>query len=483
MIRISRNAVIGIGSVLLFTFAVVIRLYVLVSPHVPDYDEGVYWESLRLMHGGGTLYQQIYYSQPPLFLALTYPAYVAFGQTIFAARMSVALASLVGLCGAYILGKALAGQRGAFAALALTVASVPYLLMSGTLQAEALSVGFTFLAIGLALTALEHRSAGKSGWLLAMTGVCFGVALLSKLLAIATLVPIVVVLTIRAIEVWKRRENWKEALIPIAACGAGFLAAIFLTLAFYVRDISSLINEVVGYHVAAGAALRRAQAENLGQIFSVLVSPIGVAAALGTVVALFKHDWRVVPAVAWFTSTVGMLWLLVPLFPHHLVALVAPLVFLSALTLASTPRQSPAIRSAEFVALAALAASVITGGIHEFAYCKGAQNIPAPALERRAIADLQASTAAHDRIVTDAQFLVASAGRDTPNWLVDTSFVRIESRMLTLKELEDASSTADVRGVLFASRRLERVRGYHHWVSKHFRLVDNLGSGKQLWLR
>jgi hypothetical protein len=397
--------------------------------------------------------------------------------------MSVALVSLVGLCGAYILGRAIAGQPGAFAALALTVASVPYLLMSRTLQAEAFSVSFTFLAIGLAVVAFQEHLAKRSGWLFAMSGVCFGVALLSKLLAIATLVPIVTLLTIRAIEIRKRGKPWKEALMPIAACGAGFFATTFFTLAFYARDIISLITQVVGYHVVAGTALRRIQVENIGQILSVLVSPIGVAAALGTVVAFLKGDRRIIPAVAWLAATVGVLWLIVPLFPHHLVALVPPLVCLSVLTLAPILRHSTPIRSAEFVALAALAAAVIAGGAQEFAYYKGATSVLDSAIERRAIADLLAATAARDRIVTDAQFLVASAGRDTPTWLVDTSLVRIESKMLTLKELEDASSAADVRGVLFDSRRLIRVKGYHHWVSEHFRLVDNFGSGKQLWLR
>lgn len=178
-----------------------------------------------------------------------------------------------------------------------------------------------------------------------------------------------------------------------------------------------------------------------------------------------------------------MLWLLVPLFSHHLVALVPPLVCLSVLTLAPILRHSPPIRYAEFVSLAALAAAVIAGGAHEFAYYKDATRFLDSAIERRAIADLQAGTVARDRTVTDAQFLVASAGRDTPTWLVDTSLVRIDSNTLTLKELEDASSAADVRGVLFATRRLNRVSGYHHWVSEHFRLVDNFGDGKQLWLR
>jgi len=40
--RISTSTVISIGSLLLFSLAIVMRLYALVSPHARDYDEGVY---------------------------------------------------------------------------------------------------------------------------------------------------------------------------------------------------------------------------------------------------------------------------------------------------------------------------------------------------------------------------------------------------------------------------------------------------------
>ena len=49
--------------------AVLTRLYHLDVPFDRDsYDEGVYWQSLRAMLAGESLYHTIFYSQPPMFL-------------------------------------------------------------------------------------------------------------------------------------------------------------------------------------------------------------------------------------------------------------------------------------------------------------------------------------------------------------------------------------------------------------------------------
>jgi 4-amino-4-deoxy-L-arabinose transferase-like glycosyltransferase len=55
-----------------------------------DYDEGVYWQSLRAMSAGYHLYGQIFCSQPPLFLLSIYPFYELLGSSIVSARVGVA---------------------------------------------------------------------------------------------------------------------------------------------------------------------------------------------------------------------------------------------------------------------------------------------------------------------------------------------------------------------------------------------------------
>src|SRR5260370_33753339 len=98
------------------------RLHFLNVPFDRDsFDAAVYWQSLRSMSTGASLYQQIFYSQPPFFLLSIYPIYILLGQTIWSARLGVTIISLFGLLGAVLLGKALAGRLGMLLALLLLV--------------------------------------------------------------------------------------------------------------------------------------------------------------------------------------------------------------------------------------------------------------------------------------------------------------------------------------------------------------------------
>src|SRR5437588_5159399 len=73
--------------VALLAIAFGMRLYGLGLPFDRDgYDEGVYWQTLLSIRAGYTLYQQIFYSQPPFFMYSTYPFYILFGGTLWSAR-------------------------------------------------------------------------------------------------------------------------------------------------------------------------------------------------------------------------------------------------------------------------------------------------------------------------------------------------------------------------------------------------------------
>lgn len=95
----------------IMTIAVAMRVCALNGLFAPGLDEGVYWQTLRAMHAGFSLYDQIFYSQPPLFILSVYPFYAFFGQSILAARVGVAALSLLGFLGAYMMGRALGAER------------------------------------------------------------------------------------------------------------------------------------------------------------------------------------------------------------------------------------------------------------------------------------------------------------------------------------------------------------------------------------
>src|SRR6266567_4128328 len=100
------------AALALFLLAAGMRLYNLGLLFDRDgYDEGVYWQSLRAMSAGHPLYQQIFYSQPPFFLLSAFPSFALLGGTLWSGRLGIALVSLLGMLGAFLLGKALA-ERG-----------------------------------------------------------------------------------------------------------------------------------------------------------------------------------------------------------------------------------------------------------------------------------------------------------------------------------------------------------------------------------
>src|SRR6266700_3024507 len=137
--------------VALLALAFGMRLYGLGLPFDRDgYDEGVYWQTLLSMRAGYTLYQQIFYSQPPFFMYSTYPFYILFGGTLWSARFGIVLVSLLGLAGAYLMGKSIGGRFGAIAAVLLLVIDPLYLSQSQKIEAEVSSVAFSFLAVGAA---------------------------------------------------------------------------------------------------------------------------------------------------------------------------------------------------------------------------------------------------------------------------------------------------------------------------------------------
>src|SRR5260370_20467016 len=120
------------GAILaLVIVAIGMRLYQLGLPFDRDsYDDGVYWQTLPAMSARHALYQDIFYSQPPLFILSTFPGYTFFGSSLWSARLAIALVSLFVLLGALLLGKALSVRLGALAALLLLVVNPFYLAQS-----------------------------------------------------------------------------------------------------------------------------------------------------------------------------------------------------------------------------------------------------------------------------------------------------------------------------------------------------------------
>src|SRR4051794_24196993 len=92
-----------------------------------SFDEGIRAEQLLLMARGYRPFRDIFASQGPLLLDLLYPFYLAFGQTLTAARAGVVICSVVALIGAGWTARRVAGPAAGLAALVILALSPTFL--------------------------------------------------------------------------------------------------------------------------------------------------------------------------------------------------------------------------------------------------------------------------------------------------------------------------------------------------------------------
>ncbi|HEX6477674.1 MAG TPA: glycosyltransferase family 39 protein [Ktedonobacteraceae bacterium] len=503
--------------IVLVIVAIIMRLYKLDVPFDRDgYDEGVYWQSLRAMGAGHALYRDIFYSQPPFFLLSTFPGYLLFGSTLWAARLGIALVSLFGLAGAFLLGKATSGRLGAVIALVLLIANPVYLSQSQIIQAEVSSTAFSLLAVGLAYTWWEQPE-GIAGLCWAMlTGIAVTLGILCKLLSVSCLVPVVLLMLARTWQSWQQRKGAKSILLPIlAGTGACIVTALLILLPF-LNSYSNMVSTVITFHTQAGATFASSQRGNFSLIKQALISWLSLAALFGIAAAVLRRDWRVIPLIAWLLVTIYLLWRQVPLFQHHLIALVPPLIGLAIMGIGtsvtwkslarfkpiaagSTDRITEIKNRAGFtsisfqnimawIALMLILITVVLAVRQDRQYYRNIASIAADQetqQELHVAADLNHAIARGQLVITDAQFIAGLADRNTPPSLVDTSTVRIVSGYLTLAQLENAASQPQVHAVLFYTGRLgaPETAPFHTWVAQRFRLLHNYGGGRELWVR
>jgi 4-amino-4-deoxy-L-arabinose transferase-like glycosyltransferase len=490
------------GAVLaLFAAAIGMRLYHLGLPFDHDgYDEGVYWQTLRSMSAGNVLYQQIFYSQPPFFMLSTFPGYVLFGSSLWSARFAIALVSLFGLLGAFLLGMALSGRLGAIAAMLLLIVNPLYLAQSQTIEAEVSSAAFSLLAVGLAYLWWKHPEGTRGLCYAALTGITLTLGILCKLLSVSILVPIALLMLARLWQIWHKQPGTRlTGLFPImVGIGACILTFVILLVPFR-GSYQSMIQSVITFHSDAAQvySTTTTQQANISLIQGSLTSLLTLTALYGIAAALLRRDWRVIPFIAWLLATLYLLWHQVPLFQHHLVALTPPLIALAVIGISDPSTQNKDIssgvmrRTTTYLTLVAVVLILITAILEvqqDRLYYRAAQASSVSALtqlEARVAADLRHATTADQLVVTDAQFIAGLADRTTPAALVDTSAVRINSGYLTLSQLESATSQPQVHAVLFFTGRfhLPNVATFHAWVAQNFHLLHNYAGGRELWVR
>ena len=450
-----------LAMVAVLTAAVAVRMTVLSGGQI-DYDEGVYWQSLRGLAAGRPLFSSVYSSQPPGFLVLMMPAHILGGGSIVGDRLGILAFWVVGLIGASRLGD-LAGCRWAgLAAVMLLSADPLFFRESVTLQADAPAVALALVAAGLA--ADSRRRTGRPALLLAAaSGALIATSVLTKLLTIPALPAVAILLTAPAVS--------RGALARSAGGALGAAAASAALLLPFAGRWPQIWGQVIGLNLHA----RGLPVGGIDLYTMALEVPLAIVGIAGFLTALRRAPLLAVSCASWALAAIALLVVHRPLWPHHAVVLIAPLALLGGAAVHLVHTRPERVRAAVMILMALMLASALL--VH-------AQQTPDTS-RQRAVTALQRLTAPGDFVISDDQYTVALADRDVPPELVDTSKVRVLSGDLITAEIAGIAGRSRARVILVDDRyvSLSLLPGFQEWAKEQFPVVKPLGGGRVLHVK
>src|SRR5215471_3364502 len=277
-----------------------------------DYDEGVYWQSLRAVAAGHALFTSVYSSQPPAFLLLLLPGHLVSGGALVADRLTVLVLALAGIAAAGRTAGLLAGRWAGVLAAALLAADPLFFRESVTVQAEGPAVALALVALAAAAEA-RHRGGRAALPLAAASGAALALAVLTKLLAVAAAPALLVLLA------WPAPGS--RALPRLAGAAAGGVVVTAAVLLPFVHAWPELWRQVVGLHLGARSL-------PLGGLDGQTVAREVPVVALGTAgfaVAARRAPPLAAAGAAWVVAAALVLAVQHPLWPHHVVVVTVPL--------------------------------------------------------------------------------------------------------------------------------------------------------------
>jgi hypothetical protein len=322
-------------GVLAFGLALRLRLTSL-DAYTGSFDEGIRAEQLLLMSAGYRPFRDIFASQGPLLLDLLYPFFVAFGESITAARLGVVACSLVTLIGGWWVARLIGGPMAGLAALLILGLSPTFLDASRLALAEVPTLAPSVLAIGCLLL---YRRSPRRGWLVLSATLC-ALALLIKPMALHVGAPLAVLLLVpagrpRAAAATTERGHRLTILGRVVGDVTLYGVVVLAVCAVVIIWLgpARVWDNLGAYRGGAGHGFGADAATNLRLTMNVLrQEQVGffVLAAAGAPLAFLRNRTAASALLAWAAAVLGLFALYGDLADKHIVYLVPPLALLGA---------------------------------------------------------------------------------------------------------------------------------------------------------
>lgn len=295
-----------------------------------SFDEGIRSQQLLLMSAGYRPFQDIFASQGPLLLDLLYPFYLAFGQTLAAARSGVVACSIVAIVAAWWIGRLAAGPVAGLAAALILTISPSFLEGSRLALAEVPTNAPALLAIG---GLLAYRGSDDRRFL-ALSAGCCALSVLIKPMVLHVGAPIAVLLLAPCVgRSWDAlRQAWRPVLVDVVLYGlvVGVICAIVIVL----LGPAQVWDNLGAYRGGAGSAMGSDAATNLRLTTNIMRGEragLFVLAAAGIVLGFWRRPGVTAALLAWGLAVVLLFAGYGDLADKHVVYLTPPVALLAAL--------------------------------------------------------------------------------------------------------------------------------------------------------
>ncbi len=434
-----------------------------------NYDEGVYITSAWALNRGYSIFSQVFSSQPPLFLGLLALALRLGGEAAVAGNGYATACGVATLVGVAWLCWEIGGWWPALLGSAVLALSPGFLLAAHAIEAEAPMLAFGSLAVA---AAARYANSGARRWLVA-AGLLVAAATLSKLLAVALVLPLLVALALAA-RTWAPPAWIRRCCADLVIAAACVLAPLLAALALLAP--SAQYDQVIRFHLRASSAYAYETLQQNLHLFRTFLSwDTGLLALAigGVAVALMTRKSLALLPLAWLLAIVTTTIDYHPLFIHHLTVLLAPLAALAGLAAGfeRVPGPRMVLRPLSFLVLAAAlivyAIRLPTLLDHDGGLFAGGSN---PTTIARA-QWLDAHSGPQDFVLVDDQTLAVAANRLVPPQLTDTSIVRNQSGYLPFLLLTQQARDYHVRAILLSRTLLGDAR-FVQWLQQHFQETD-----------
>jgi 4-amino-4-deoxy-L-arabinose transferase-like glycosyltransferase len=452
-------------------------------------DEGVYLMWARLVVEGHPLYSETYAVQPPLFIESLGLAFRLAGQTLQTGRWAM-------LTGYILLAFSLswlayrAGRWGG-ALIALSLLGVAPLIFTYSRLAMA-EVPATALAVTSLVTLLLYRDKGQRGWLIA-SGLLLGLSFITKALNPFLVVPATFVLFLHP----RSARLGQSFLIDLALWSAPVVVPVAAIFVFY--EPAATYDQLVAFRGDLRNAIPGSWPETWRQFGLFINSHWGFwLLAFGGIISTVLRVWQTREGgslllwrpptfynliwLIWLSAGVVMLGWHAPLFFHHLIVLLPPLILLGAALPSNLIALWPKAEGLTWTGYSgiALLLLILLAAISNIPAMVAANQETAAIVtggrEQEALRFLKTVSNPNDFLMGDSQLLIFMAERRTPPPLGDLALVGIKAGRQTSSRMIKLTQAYEAPAVVQWSLRLPWLPEYLTWVQANYlakRVWDN----------